>query len=190
MGRQGYPQKPAPAILPRRKSHIATHSRESSVDHKNHDQVFFVNFGKVMGGLFLIFFICIGAAGLIDKGDGHGDATGLARLDERTAPVGKVVTDPNVLLQMQAANKVKRAAYTGDEVVTKVCGGCHNTGVQGAPHDKAAWSARQTAAGGLDGMVSKAIAGKGMMPPRGGDPDLTDDEVKAAIEVLLKKAGV
>jgi len=159
------------------------------VDHKNHDSVFFANFGKVMGALFLIFFICIGAAALIDDGKGHGDVTGLERLNERTAPVGKVVSDPNVLLQMQAANKVKRAAYTGDEVVTKVCGGCHNTGVQGAPHDKAAWSVRKASEGGLDGLLAKAISGKGMMPPRGGDPDLTDDELKAAIETLLKKAG-
>lgn len=181
---------PAPAILPRRKSHIAKPFRESSVDHKNHDQVFFVNFGKVMGGLFLIFFICIGAAGLIDDGEGHGDATGPDRLQARIAPVGTVVTDPSVLLQMQQANKVQRAVYTGDEVVTKICAGCHETGVQGAPHDKAAWSARKATEGGLDGLVAKAIAGKGMMPPRGGDPDLSDDEVKAAVEVLLKKAGV
>lgn len=161
------------------------------MEHKNHDSVFFANFGKVMGALFLIFFICIGAAALIDDGKGHGDATGLDRLNARTAPVGVVVTDPNVLLQMQAANKVQRAAYTGDEVVTKLCSGCHNPpGVEGAPHDKAGWSARKASEGGLDGLLAKAISGKGKMPPRGGDPDLSDDEVKAAIEVMLKKNGV
>nr|WP_301334449.1 c-type cytochrome [Solimonas sp. SE-A11] len=142
-----------------------------------------------MGGLFLIFFICIGAAALIDDGEGHGDATGPDRLQARIAPVGTVVTDPSVLLQLQQANKVQRAAYTGDEVVAKICAGCHEAGVQGAPHDKAAWSARKAAAG-LDGLVKHAIEGKNMMPPRGGDPDLSDDEVKAAIDVLLKKAGV
>ncbi|AXQ31265.1 cytochrome c5 family protein [Solimonas sp. K1W22B-7] len=160
------------------------------MDHKNHDSVFFANFGKVMGALFLIFFICIGAAALIDKGDGHGDATGKDRLNARTAPLGTVVTDPNVLLQMQAASKVQRAAYTGDQVVAKVCGACHDAGVLGAPHDKASWSARKGASGGLDGLVKHAVDGKNNMPPRGGDPDLSDEEIKAAVEVLLKKHGV
>ncbi|HSW14209.1 MAG TPA: c-type cytochrome [Solimonas sp.] len=161
------------------------------MDHKNHDQVFFVNFGKVMGGLFLIFFICMGAAAIIDTGDGHADENANVRLEERIKPAGTVVTDPNVLMAMQAANKPARAAYTGDEVLTKVCGACHDSGVLNAPKtsDKAAWSARKGAAGGLDGLVKSAIAGKAQMPPRGGDADLSDDEVKAAVEALLKKSG-
>lgn len=162
------------------------------MDHKNHDKVFFVNFGKVMGGLFAIFFVCIGAAALIDTGEGHTDPEGVnSRIESRIAPVGVVVTDPNVLLQMQAANKVARAVYTGDQVVTKVCAACHDAGVLGAPksNDKGAWSARKAAAGGLDGLVKHAIDGKNTMPPRGGDADLSDDEVKAAVEAMLKKAG-
>jgi len=162
------------------------------VDHKNHDQVFFINFGKVLGALFLIFFVCMGAAMVLDTGEGHHDAAGTAaRIDERTQPAGVVVTDPNVLMQMQAASKTVRAAYSGDEVVAKVCGACHDSGVLGAPKtsDKAAWSARKGAAGGFDGLVKNAIAGKNTMPPRGGDADLSDDEVKAAVEALLKKSG-
>lgn len=161
------------------------------MDHKNHDRVFFVNFGKVLGGLFLIFFICIGAAALLDTGDGHLDVGAAARLDERIKPVGTVVTDPAVLMAMQAANKPARAAYSGDEVVTKVCAACHDAGVLDAPKtgDKAAWAARKGAAGGLDGLVKQAIVGVKQMPPRGGDADLSDEEVKAAVEVMLKKSG-
>ena len=189
-GRQGYPQNPAAAILPRRNSHIAI--REFYVEHKNHDQVFFVNFGKVMGGLFVIFFICIAAARIYDTGEGHGDATGAARLEARIKPLGTVVTDPTVLVAMAAKNKVAREPYTGEQVVAKVCNACHEAGVLGAPkaNDKGAWAARKSAEGGLDGLVKKAIEGKGSMPPRGGDSDLSDDEVKAAVEAMLKHAGV
>ena len=34
--------------------------------HKNHDQVFFINFGMVLAALFGIFFVCIIAARLLD----------------------------------------------------------------------------------------------------------------------------
>lgn len=162
------------------------------MDHKNHDQVFFVNFGKVLGALLVIFFICMAAAMMLDTGEGHADpASASARINERTQPLGVVVTDPNVLMQMQTASKPVRAAYTGDQVVTKVCGACHDSGVLGAPKtgDKATWSARKGAAGGFDGLVKNAVVGKNTMPPRGGDADLSDDEVKAAVEVMLKKSG-
>jgi cytochrome c5 len=33
----------------------------------------------------------------------------------------------------------------------------------------------------VDGLVRSAAAGKGAMPVRGGMPDLTDDELRAAI---------
>lgn len=161
------------------------------MDHKNHDRVFFVNFGKVVLGLHIIAFICFGAAMAIDDGETYEDEKALQRLEERIKPVGTVVTDPNVLLQMAAASKTARAPYTGEQVLTKVCAACHDAGVLGAPKttDKAAWNARKSAAGGLDGLTKAAIAGKNQMPPRGGDADLSDDEVKAAVEALLKKAG-
>jgi len=161
------------------------------VEHKNHDKVFFVNFGKVVLALLIIFFVCLGAAMAIDKGPDPLDEKALARLEQRLEPAGTVVTDPNVLLQLAAASKVARAPYSGEQVIAKVCGACHDAGVLGAPKtsDKAAWSARKGAAGGFDGLVKSAIVGKNQMPPRGGDADLSDEEVKAAVEVMLKKSG-
>ena len=32
--------------------------------------------------------------------------------------------------------------------------------------------------------------GKNSMPPRGGNPDLSNDELKAAIQQMLKQTGV
>jgi cytochrome c5 len=38
--------------------------------------------------------------------------------------------------------------------------------------------------------VKSAAKGKNSMPPRGGDASLSDSELKAAIEQMLKQAGI
>ena len=159
------------------------------MDHKNHDKVFFANFGIVLAVLGSIFFVCIFAARLIIP-EPHTDPASVTMLEERIRPVATVVTDPAALIKVSAGPK--RAPYSGEEVLGKVCNTCHVAGVLGAPKegDKAAWSARLSAAGGLDGLVSSASKGKNSMPPRGGSADLTDDELKAAISAMLKKSGI
>ena len=65
-------------------------------------------------------------------------------------------------------------------------------GVLGAPKegDTAAWQARLSAAGGVDGLVASVINGKNAMPPRGGNHDLSDEEVKAGVQQMLKLSGL
>lgn len=159
-----------------------------SHDNENHDKVFFKNFSIVMGGLFAIFFLCIIVARIITPAK-ELDAAGLAKIDKNTAPVGEVITDPAALELKLAANKPARAAYTGEQVWTKVCAACHQTGMLNAPKigDKGEWNKRKAAAGGLDGIVKIAIKGLNQMPARGGDSDLSDEEVKAAVEYILSK---
>jgi c(7)-type cytochrome triheme protein len=81
------------------------------------------------------------------------------------------------------------AAQAGKAVYDSTCSVCHAAGVVGAPKpgDVAAWGPR--AKGGLDALVKSAIAGttKGM-PPRGGRPDLTDAQLRAAIEYMAGPA--
>ena len=75
----------------------------------------------------------------------------------------------------------------------QVCKTCHEAGLAGAPKmgDKAAWAPR--IAQGADTLYKHAIAGftgkTGVMPPRGGNPDLTDDEVERAVVYMANKAG-
>ncbi len=161
------------------------------MDHQNHDKVFFINFSMVMAGLFAIFFICIVAARLLDTGEVNADPGANARIEARIKPVGSVITDEAALQQLAAAAP-KREPLTGEQVNAKLCGGCHLAGVLGAPKesDKGAWAARLAAAGGLDGLVASAIKGKGAMPAKGGDPSLTEDEIKASVEHILKTAGL
>jgi cytochrome c5 len=42
--------------------------------------------------------------------------------------------------------------------------------------------------GGTDALYASAIKGKGAMPPKGGNPALTDADVKAAVDYLASLA--
>ncbi len=72
------------------------------------------------------------------------------------------------------------------------CAACHGQGVAGAPKlgDAAAWTER--VAQGMDVMVDHAIKGyqgkEGYMPPKGGFANLSDDEVKAAVEYMVENS--
>lgn len=156
------------------------------MDTKNHDKVFFTTFTAVIGVLVGITVAIMYIAGWITP-DTTDKAIALKKIEERIAPVGKVVTDPAALLAAMPA-AVARAPYSGAEVMAKVCAACHGSGVLGAPKtgDKGAWAKRMAAAGGLAGLVKSAIKGVNAMPARGGDASLSDAEVKAAVELMVK----
>lgn len=91
-----------------------------------------------------------------------------------------------------AAEAAPAAAATdlaaGEGVYKKTCFLCHGTGAGGAPMlTHADWDAR--IAEGKDVLYKHAMEGftgsKGMMPPRGGNLALSDDEVKAAVDYML-----
>ena len=77
------------------------------------------------------------------------------------------------------------ADRTGEQVVALACGKCHQTGAGGAPKigDRAAWTPR--VAKGLAYVTESALKGHGGMPARGGMADLSDVEVKRAIEYMF-----
>lgn len=75
---------------------------------------------------------------------------------------------------------------SGEFVVSTQCVKCHQEGVGGAPRigDSAEWIRR--AQPGFDSLVRSAIAGHGGMPPRGGEADLTDTELRLAITYMFQ----
>ena len=81
------------------------------------------------------------------------------------------------------------ASVDGKSIYGKTCAMCHAAGVAGAPKpgDKEAWAPR--IAQGNDTMYKHALEGftgdHGMMPARGGNPKLTDEEVKAAVDFMV-----
>ena len=158
------------------------------VDHA-HDKIFYYTFSAVLAVLVVITIVISVIANSIDPGAAE-DPIVKQKISERIAPVGAVYTDASAIPMPAApATSEPRDAAT---VVSGVCSGCHMTGVLDATKfdDAAGWKTRLDAAGGLDGLVASAIAGKAAMPPRGGDASLSDDEVRAAVVAILKDAGV
>jgi len=97
---------------------------------------------------------------------------------EAAAPAPATAPEPVVAENVQ-----------GKSVFNKTCSLCHAAGVAGAPKpgDKADWGPR--IAQGNDLLYKHALEGftgaKGMMPARGGNAALTDDEVKAAVDYMV-----
>lgn len=159
------------------------------MDTHQHDKVFIVTFLAVLGflGAFTLAILLI--ANVLDPGPPEDLVR--SRVEERIKPVGQVITDPAALLRVSAATAIARAPMTGADVTAKVCNACHGTGVLNAPKvgDKAVWG-KLRGAGGVAGLAASVIKGKNAMPPRGGDSSLTDAEIKAAVEHMLKQTGV
>ena len=80
------------------------------------------------------------------------------------------------------------AKADGKTTFDTVCTACHGMGIAGAPKfgDKAAWAPR--VAQGKNALYNSALHGKGAMPPKGGNPGLSDDAVKAAVDYMVNAA--
>jgi cytochrome c551/c552 len=82
---------------------------------------------------------------------------------------------------------------SGEQVFQAVCKTCHEAGIAGAPKagDKAAWSA--SIKKGYETLVQHALNGfqepGKVMPPRGGNPDLSDVEVERAVVYMANRSG-
>jgi cytochrome c5 len=98
---------------------------------------------------------------------------------ERLKPVGEVAL---------AEASTTPGVRSGEQVVNTVCQTCHGAGLVGAPKigDKAAWQPRL--AQGVNALHEHAIKGIRAMPPRGGNASLSDAEVSAAVDYMLKQS--
>jgi len=172
----------------------------SSHDNAQHDAQFVRNFGYVLALLtvigIVITFIArhiyhdfVVSTGVYDSSD----------LDSRIAPVGTVNTSGEVVTLAGTAPPesppvaaATPAASPGEAAYNKVCFACHAQGVAGAPKygDAAAWAPR--IAKGIETLHKHAIEGfqgeAGLMPPKGGAVDMADDDVKAAVDFMVKPA--
>jgi len=77
----------------------------------------------------------------------------------------------------------------GSVIYASLCGACHTTGAGGAPTlEKAQWTARMGQ--GMDTLVKHAIEGytgsAGIMPAKGGNLALTDEQVEATVEFMVE----
>ena len=80
-------------------------------------------------------------------------------------------------------------AQSGKAIYDSTCIACHSTGAAGAPKlgDVAAWAPRIKT--GPAALFASASKGKGVMPARGGNPKLTDAELKAAVDYIISQSS-
>lgn len=92
----------------------------------------------------------------------------------------------------EAPKAEETASIDGKSIYNRTCSMCHAAGVAGAPKpgDKENWAPR--IAQGNETMYKHSIEGytgnSGMMPARGGNPKLTDDEMKAAVDFMVAQS--
>jgi cytochrome c5 len=120
------------------------------------------------------------------------------RTEGRIAPAGAVFAGASGEAAKAAADEAaKKAAMSqvayggtmdGAVIYDNLCAACHKSGVGGAPVLTAAGMGAR-AGQGKDTLHKHAIEGytgsAGVMPAKGGNPALTDDQVKATVDWML-----
>jgi cytochrome c5 len=166
---------------------------------RNHDLVFLKHFSQVIGFLVAvtIALILLGMYFNATKPEEPNPAKEAATL-ARIQPVGAVYAgSTGAAAQAAAAQAAAEAAkgqvayggtMDGGEIYAQLCTGCHTGGVGGAPTlARADWTPR--IAQGVETLYTHAIDGyqgaKGVMPARGGNPALSDEQVKATVDWML-----
>ncbi|MDH5344568.1 MAG: c-type cytochrome [Gammaproteobacteria bacterium] len=169
----------------------------------NRDQKFFDMYSLVIGvlGIFALL-IFVGSMMLSDMTQGiytADTAEYQAAVEERIRPLGRIYLPGEEAAagepQVAAAAQPEPVAtsMSGPQVYNEACLVCHGSGVGGAPvvGDEAAWAARL--AQGADTLYLHALEGftgqTGYMPPRGARMDLTDDEIRAAVDYIMSESG-
>jgi len=159
------------------------------------DSAFLRKFSGIIIGLMAFTGVIIVLA-LSMRGDPDPNANpSQVRLaEERIAPVTGVRQGADGQAALAAAQAEAQAAAApaeggvvdGSQIYTTVCSACHAAGVAGAPQPGSDALAQRLADKGLDGLKNSVINGLNVMPPRAGRPDLTDEQIQAAIDFMLQ----
>lgn len=112
---------------------------------------------------------------------------------QRVAPVGEVNMGGPEVAEAGADGEEAAAGdelETAEQVYEAVCSACHADGVAGAPETGAAVWEERLETGSIDELYDNAINGLNAMPPRGGNSDLSDDQVRAAVDYILEQSDL
>lgn len=166
---------------------------------RNHDLVFLKHFSMVIvfltvvtGGLILM--------GIYFNGTLERDANPVAQaaMVQRVQPAGGVYAGSTGAAAQAAAVAAAAEAAAGQVaydgtldgkvIYDALCGACHTSGAGGAPKLlRGEWAAR--IAQGADTLNKHAIEGfqgaAGIMPAKGGNPSLTDEQVIATVQWMV-----
>ena len=168
-----------------------------------HDSVFLKKFSLMIGALVFLSLLLILLARHVNTRLPHEQTPqALAQVEARIAPVGDVYTGAEGMARALAADAARKAASTsqaayggtldGKVIFDSLCTGCHTAGTAGAPMLTAAGIGARLAQVGLDTLHTHAIDGftgaNGVMPARGGNPALTDEQVIATVDWMVEQS--
>lgn len=133
--------------------------------------------------LVILVVLVTSVVRLVDKSIGGTPFVDQDLVAERLTPYGRVNTG-NLVSDVVKA-KAPQDVYAG------LCASCHDTGLNDAPlmGDNAVWAVRFQERG-LDGLHDSSLHGRNLMPAKGGDPRLTDEEVMHTVDFILSKSGI
>ena len=169
------------------------------------DKIFFRNFSLTLAliAVMMIAFYMIADTAVKSKfglAKNEIDADKSITVAELTNPVGQVSvvgeeSENQDIQDVVVANASESdvSGNNGESVYNGLCVNCHGIAALAAmipqAGDAAAWKSRVEK--GIDALYKNAINGYtgelGMMPARGGNPALSDDEVKAAVDYILNQ---
>jgi len=166
---------------------------------RHHDLVFLKHFSQVIGILVGITIALILLGHYINGlKPVEPNKVAIAATKARIQPVGAVYAGATGAAAQAAANAAAAASAAsqvayggtldGSVIFGNLCTGCHTSGAGGAPTlDQAHWAAR--IGQGKDTLYKHAIEGfhgsAGVMPPKGGNPALSEAQVKATVDWML-----
>ncbi len=133
--------------------------------------------------LATVLFLVAALIGVISRVPSDDGSRKEVAVIERIKPVARVA----IAVPKPAGAEIK---LTGQEVYNKVCVACHAAGVLGAPKvgAKELWEPRL--AQGLTSLVNNAVTGIRAMPAKGGDPSLTEANIRDSIVYMLGETGL
>ena len=153
--------------------------------------------GGVVLTLFLILLGNINAGDVnerqrVDRNTRYGASSGTA---ERVKAVGQINLASNTTVSSTTSQVAVTATAVIDakKIYNGMCVACHGAGVAGAPRvgDKGAWAERIDK--GASTLYANAINGvqgsSGVMPAKGGNPALSDDEIKAVVDYMVAQSN-
>jgi len=151
-------------------------------------------FGGIILGLMLItVVIFILANSLQDESAGNANPSHQALAEKNISPVSGVHVGEEGAAALAAAQPAAAEAapesgaeaIDGGQVYNSLCMTCHDAGVAAAPIKGSEDLAQRASEKGVDTLVTNAINGINVMPPKGGNLSLTDEQMRAAVEFML-----
>ena len=163
------------------------------MDHTE-DQKFLRKFSAVIVGfIILTAALVVLAFFMTSESDFDANPSQALLTEKRISPVSGVRVGEEgaaALAQAQEAAAPAVAANTGPAdgatVYGGICMSCHDAGVAGAPIKGSEQMAQRLEEKGMDMLVSNAINGINVMPAKCGNPALTEEEIRAAIEIMTQ----